>query len=43
MVTILIEELIRLSDGPRDGHISRIDFGERLSDSVKTRLEEPIA
>ena len=43
MVTILIEELIRLGDGGRDGRIARIDFGARLPDSVKLRLEQPIA
>jgi folate-dependent phosphoribosylglycinamide formyltransferase PurN len=41
MVTILVEELIRVSDG--DGGVARIDFGERLPAEVQARLEEPIA
>ncbi len=42
MVTILLEELVRLADGGRDGRIAAIDFGERLPESVRTRLQEPI-
>jgi hypothetical protein len=42
MVTILVEELVRLNDGGRDGRITRIDFSERLPDSIKAHLLEPI-
>jgi Formyl transferase len=42
MVTILIEELVQLADGRRDGRIMRIDFGERLPESLKAHLEEAI-
>jgi methionyl-tRNA formyltransferase len=41
MVTILVEELIRLGDG--DQRIARIDFDKRLPAELKARLEEPIA
>jgi folate-dependent phosphoribosylglycinamide formyltransferase PurN len=43
MVTILIEALIRLHDEGQDGPVPPIDFGERLPDSVRTHLKEPIA
>jgi hypothetical protein len=42
MVTILIKELVRLGDGGRDGRVARIDFDERLPDSVKTHVRAPI-
>jgi hypothetical protein len=42
MVTILLEELVRLADGGRGGRVARIDFAERLPQSVRTRLREPI-
>jgi hypothetical protein len=42
MVTILLEELVRLADGGRDGRVARIGFGERFPESVRTRLQEPI-
>jgi Formyl transferase len=43
MVTILVEELIRLDEAGRDGPVAPIDFGARLPESVRTHLEEPIA
>jgi hypothetical protein len=43
MVTILLEELIRLDDAGRGGPVPAIDFGARLPASVKAHLEEPIA
>jgi len=43
MVTILIEQLVRLADGGREGRVARIDFDEKLPDSVKTHLRAPIA
>jgi folate-dependent phosphoribosylglycinamide formyltransferase PurN len=43
MVSILIEELIRLHEGGQDGPLRPIDFGARLPESVRARLKEPIA
>jgi hypothetical protein len=43
MVTILIDEVLRLGDEGRHGGIAQIDFAERLPDIVRARLKEPIA
>jgi hypothetical protein len=43
MVTILIEELVRLGDEGRGGRVARIDFAERLPNSVQTQLRAPLA
>jgi len=43
MVTILVEELVRLADEGRADRVARVDFGARLPDSVRTRLAEPVA
>jgi folate-dependent phosphoribosylglycinamide formyltransferase PurN len=43
MVTILVEELLRLDHTGRKWRVPPIDFGARLAVSVRTRLEEPIA
>jgi folate-dependent phosphoribosylglycinamide formyltransferase PurN len=42
MVTILLEELVRLADRGQGGRVARIDFAERLPQSVRTRLRESI-
>jgi hypothetical protein len=43
MVTILVDELIRLDEEGRQGRVGRIDFAARLPSGVKKCLAEPIA